>query len=571
MGLLCRMNQIKSLIIYPPKVYARIPYLAPFLLKGYIEKSSLHKVHCLDLNIRFHKSVWTGEIFKYSGQNQLTSSQISRIKIVKQWGSKAYETMRTQENYDETVRKLLEDANEVLYRAEELEAEVSQSFGSSQEVFPYKYNDWDQLTAKSTKSLAARFICDEFSNFDIGNYDVIGFSCSYIEQLQYCFLSSHILKSKYEFDGKLVIGGSGFTHIHEFALEDDSFWRYFDYGIPYEGEVTFLELLNGVANDNEEFKNKNVISFDGYKTHFINAIRERPVVHSVPDFSTLEHLYPTPKPIYPVLTSKGCYWGKCTFCTHHEGYGQGYSPAHNSIISESVSHVAGLGGHHFYFVDEALPAVKIKYLAELFSDLQEQHKISPPRWMAECRVEKYSADEKYLRILKESGCRLLISGMETGSQRIMDLMKKGVQISHAQEYARNCRKIGIQTAWMFFIGFPGETLEESKETFDLIEKCKFDINYATVGTFGLERGAPVWNNYTNFGIEEILGRDDPYRVVYDYRYRDGTIRQRSDLKDVFRVFLDYYPDHYELFTRIIDRSCALFFDYKDEGSISDEF
>lgn len=112
---------------------------------------------------------------------------------------------------------------------------------------------------------------------------------------------------------------------------------------------------------------------------------------------------------------------------------------------------------------------------------------------------------------------------------------------------------------MFFIGFPGETFEQMKETFDLIRSCNADLDFATVGTFALERDSPIWHRPSDFGILHILGAEDPYRVVFDYVDISGNLQTRADLRQVLRAYLEHYADLMPKFVGIVERSCGVFY------------
>ncbi len=536
-----------------------MPYLAPWLLKGFIESSSQHRVDCIDLDVRYRKCVWTGEAFDSLPAHLLSEGQLGQVSIIKAWGPVAYAAMREQRIYAEDCRKLLGDANAILSWSEQVESGISRALGAREQLLPDAYESWPALLKGWEPGVLSRFLSRELRAIDLTGYGAIGFSCSYLEQLPVCLLLAQLIRSL-GWNGKLIIGGSGFTHILHEANKDLSFWTDLDYGIPYEGELTLLSVLDGLESGDFTFLSENVV-YTNDRKHILykNNIRARPAVHAAPDFEGLEDAYPTPEVIYPLLTSKGCYWGKCAFCTHHEGYGQGYSPGRNDVIRKSIVDIAARGGRCFYFVDEALPATKIRFFAKLFDELKLQGKLTAPTWMAECRVERYTTDLDFLKMLYNSGCRLLINGMETGSPRVMGLMKKGVELARAREYLSLCRSAGLQTGWMFFIGFPGETAQEAIDTVQLIRDCKDDLDFTTVGTFSVERGSPLWNDPSSYGIREILGIDDPYRVSFDYVDASGNLRTRSDLKETLGLILKSYPDVADRFSAIVDRSCGLFF------------
>ncbi len=79
-------------------------------------------------------------------------------------------------------------------------------------------------------------------------------------------------------------------------------------------------------------------------------------------------------------------------------------------------------------------------------------------------------DNDFFELLKKAGGRMLVIGVESGSQRILDLINKGIKISEVLEFNRRVKKFGIIPRYCFMMGFPTETLEDIRETVSLIFK-----------------------------------------------------------------------------------------------------
>lgn len=80
---------------------------------------------------------------------------------------------------------------------------------------------------------------------------------------------------------------------------------------------------------------------------------------------------------------------------------------------------------------------------------------------------------QYLKIFKENGLRLLLVGYESGSQKILNNIKKGIRLDIAREFTRNCRKLGIIIHGTFILGLPGETKETIEES--IRYACDLDV------------------------------------------------------------------------------------------------
>jgi radical SAM superfamily enzyme YgiQ (UPF0313 family) len=81
---------------------------------------------------------------------------------------------------------------------------------------------------------------------------------------------------------------------------------------------------------------------------------------------------------------------------------------------------------------------------------------------------------EYLKIFKDNGLRLLLVGYESGSQKVLNNIKKGIRLDIAEEFTRNCRKLGIVIHGTFILGLPGETKQTIEETIRFA--CRLDVD-----------------------------------------------------------------------------------------------
>ncbi|ATU45457.1 hypothetical protein CS557_08220 [Acinetobacter junii] len=558
----------KTAIIYPPLAYPYMPYMAPYLLKGYVEDNSEHTVDCIDLNIDFYNELWKGNLFSnYEKEIVLLGNRkILLSELIALSGKTAFDALRQQKTYDSEGTDLISSYHFLLRSAKQLMHDIDHILVGEIKYLPDNNEQWDNLIKKTQNTIAGEYI-SQISEKKLVKYDVVCFSCTYIEQLSYCLVISKILK-KFKPSIKILIGGGAFTHILDGALKDLSFWNYIDIGIPYEGEFSFLEVLNNLDNKiNDLSKLKNIVFKIDNKIIYEKDLKIRPKIVASPNYITLEHKFPTPEPIIPILTSKGCYWGKCAFCTHHEGYGEGYFAFGGKEIKDSLKSLVAQGFSSFYLVDEALPPKMVWRLAEIFQEIKtETNTDKEIRWMAESRAEKNFCGDDYINALKNSGCRLLFNGIESGSQRVVDLMKKGIDLKTAEILLKKCKEVGIRTGWMFFIGFPGETEDEAQETFDYIRNNKSYLDYATVGTFSLEKGSPIMENPEDWDIQPIIDKENKYQIIIPYAkgdIKENGIFLRNNIKEQLSILLKSNSDLLGLFTKLPERSVGLFLPKED--------
>ena len=169
-------------------------------------------------------------------------------------------------------------------------------------------------------------------------------------------------------------------------------------------------------------------------------------------------------PYVSFYTGRGCK-SRCTFCLWPQTVG-----GHNYRV-RSIEHVI----EEVKYVKEALPQVK-----EIFFD-DDTLTDNLPRVEAlakelgklgvvwSCNA-KANVPRKTLEVLKDNGLRLLLVGYESGNQKILHNIKKGLLVDVAKRFSKDCRELGIVIHGTFILGLPGETHETIKETLEFAKE-----------------------------------------------------------------------------------------------------
>ena len=146
--------------------------------------------------------------------------------------------------------------------------------------------------------------------------------------------------------------------------------------------------------------------------------------HVTPDFSESDlDQYLSCRRVLPYLVSHGCKWGKCAFCTHHSPY-EGYRTSHIRDVINDLEYLSQrYDAQYFSFSDEYLTATQLDQLADVI--LERGLNI---RWSTFARAEPKFKDHDYTGKLYAAGCRMLMFGFESASQRVLNLMKKGTNV-----------------------------------------------------------------------------------------------------------------------------------------------
>ena len=99
------------------------------------------------------------------------------------------------------------------------------------------------------------------------------------------------------------------------------------------------------------------------------------------------------------------------------------------------------------------------------------------RWCCQTRTDKI--DEPLLRLMKRAGCRLIHFGVESGSQRIVEMTKKRVTIARQIEGVKLAQRVGLEVLCFFLLGYPGETEEEMRSTIRLARQLGPDLRFVS--------------------------------------------------------------------------------------------
>jgi len=171
-----------------------------------------------------------------------------------------------------------------------------------------------------------------------------------------------------------------------------------------------------------------------------------------------------------MVTSRGCPY-HCTYCLWPGTlYGHHFRARSSLNVVEEIEQV--VRDYHIdeiYFDDDSL-ALDRKRILEICRLIKErQLKV---KWISQCRVD--SMDEEVVQSIKQAGCRYIRFGVESGSQRMLQTMKKGVTLGKIRKAFELCRGVGIKTQAFFLFGIPGETEDSIRETIKFAKELRAD-------------------------------------------------------------------------------------------------
>lgn len=245
-----------------------------------------------------------------------------------------------------------------------------------------------------------------------------------------------------------------------------------DFAVAGDGEKGFLGLCNALASGEKANNIANVLTKDN-----VAEVIKKP-------FETLpyEELYDADYDIidpgimkalkrqFCYLTGRGCMF-KCTFC-YNSAVGNTWRCKPASVVIEEVERLyEKYKFEKLYFRDEYFFADRDRVVA-ILSELAK--KKYPFSWITTCRASDFrkKIDKEIFELLVASRCEELRFGAESGSDRCLKFLKKGITVEDTLLAAKMCAEYGIRGSFSFLSGYPTETHEERIETVGLIDKIK---------------------------------------------------------------------------------------------------
>jgi hypothetical protein len=166
-----------------------------------------------------------------------------------------------------------------------------------------------------------------------------------------------------------------------------------------------------------------------------------------------------------LTVAHGCYWKKCSFCDVSLDYISRYETASAGLLVDRIEAiVAETGQTGFHFVDEAAPPKILKALAEEL--IRRKVVIS---WWGNIRFEKTFTPE-LSELLAQSGCIAMSGGLEVASDRLLELMKKGVSVDQVAEVTKGFSDAGILVHAYLMYGFPTQTVQETVDALEYVRQ-----------------------------------------------------------------------------------------------------
>ncbi len=551
---------MKVMLLFPPNWTPTMPHLALPTLTAFLRSHDVEVIQ-RDLNLEIFDEILT--------KNSIEAS-IDKIKAI--YGKNAdqpptdrplppQETVLWALNEGYDLAKKVEGAKNIIRSKRFFDGPVGKKAFetvikalelASLPYYPANLNLQSYTAAGPTDSSKEilKLVKDERFNIFIDFYkrgilkdiiaekpDVVGIAIPSMPQMLAGMTIAHLIKDA-GLDCHITVGGPHISMLREELPKVPRIFELIDSAVVFDGEVPLLELVKAIEAGEDFSKVPNLVYREADKIRV--TLRKPPENIAdvpMPDFDGLPlGRYLAPYQALPMLTARGCYFGKCAFCNVGYGEAESFSQLRaQTLVDQMHTLKEKYGVRHILFSDEAFTPKTLRGMSAI---LKEQD--SPFHWGGCARFENVM-NKELLTNISDAGCRMILYGLESASQPVMDKMIKGTKLDQMHRILTDSYEAGIWNHTFFFFGFPGETIEDAQQTVNFLYEHKGHVNSAALGTFLMERYSPAHRFPKQFGVSNIIEEEDKDLAIYfDYEVESGIDNDTAER--IMDGFLDRLPD-----------------------------
>jgi radical SAM superfamily enzyme YgiQ (UPF0313 family) len=318
---------------------------------------------------------------------------------------------------------------------------------------------------------------------------------------------------------KIAMGG-GYPNTELRSLKDARVFEFLDFITLDDGELPLELLIKSATNNSKIYKRtflleENLVQYKNDATQvdykqseigtpdYTNLLLDQYI--SVIEIANPMHSLWSDGRWNKLTMAHGCYWGKCTFCDISLDYIKIYEPITARIIVDRIEELMlQTSQNGFHFVDEAAPPALMREVA-----LEIIRRKICVTWWTNIRFEK-SFTKDLCVLLATSGCIAVSGGLEVASDRLLQLIEKGVTVEQVAKVTQNFSEAGIMVHAYLMYGYPTQTVQETVDSLEMVRQL-FKANILQSGfwhQFAMTAHSPVGMFPEKFNVlkkESYLG------------------------------------------------------------------
>ena len=538
------------LLIQPPFSMPDKPYISIPTLAAYLKKQGI-TVRGLDLNIEFFRQFLSpknlqaskaftekrfAELNEQSDLNFLEMSEYSLlVEILREIANVERKLSRLFESYTFSnvekfflFRVALKLAS-VPYFPEMLG--MTNNTGYIRYTSKYsRFSSRDILKSLEDTSLYSQHLKGIL--FPILQQDkpiLVGISLTFPDQVFPAFKCAQIIKRWFP-DIHLTIGGAFVScHMREFTNTD--LFRVADSFVLDDGEIPLEMLIKELGSSDPNLDNiPGLVYLSNGK-----IVKNEPATPinmqelPAPDYSIFpldRYLIKRSSMALLFRLSRGCYWAKCTFCKTQLPIINCHSQPSSEYLFHQLSTVIEQTGVRIIsFSDDAASPEILEDISRRLIAAQIEIK-----WVVSLRFDKRLTIER-LQLYKKAGCHSIYFGLESYNPRVLKLMRKGISEALVEQILSNLSQVGISAGIYMIVGFPTETEEEARKSYQKILKLKDLglIKHCIYNVFELAPYSIISSDPDKFGITKIYTKEgaDLMPPVSRFESKKGMNRKQA--------------------------------------------